>query len=44
MIINKEPVISIKNIDHYYGRGSLKKQILFDISLEVYAGEIVIMT
>ena len=44
MIINKEPVISIKNIDHYYGRGSLKKQILFDISFEVYAGEIVIMT
>jgi putative ABC transport system ATP-binding protein len=44
MIINKEPVISIKNIDHYSGRGSLKKQILFDISLEVYAGEIVIMT
>ncbi|HCQ22885.1 DevA family ABC transporter ATP-binding protein [Aphanizomenon flos-aquae NRERC-008] len=43
-MINKEPVISIKNIDHYYGRGSLKKQILFDISLEVYAGEIVIMT
>ena len=44
MIINKEPVISIKNIDHYYGIGSLKKQILFDIRLEVYAREIVIMT
>jgi putative ABC transport system ATP-binding protein len=43
-MINKEPVISIKNINHYYGKGSLRKQILFDISLEVYAGEIVIMT
>ena len=43
-MINKEPVISIKNINHYYGKGSLKKQILFDISLEIYAGEIVIMT
>jgi putative ABC transport system ATP-binding protein len=42
--MNKEPVISIKNINHYYGKGSLKKQILFDINLEVYAGEIVIMT
>jgi putative ABC transport system ATP-binding protein len=43
-MINKEAVISIKNINHYYGRGSLKKQILFDISLDIYAGEIVIMT
>jgi len=44
IMINKEPVISIKNINHYYGKGSLRKQILFDISLEIYAGEIVIMT
>jgi putative ABC transport system ATP-binding protein len=44
IMINKEPVISIKNINHYYGRGTLRKQILFDISLEIYAGEIVIMT
>jgi len=43
-MMNKEPVIAIKKINHYYGRGSLKKQILFDINLEVYAGEIVIMT
>lgn len=40
----KEPVISIKNISHYYGKGALRKQILFDINLEVYPGEIVIMT
>ncbi|AFZ59836.1 DevA family ABC transporter ATP-binding protein [Anabaena cylindrica FACHB-243] len=39
-----EPVIAIKNINHYYGRGVLRKQILFDINLEIYAGEIVIMT
>lgn len=40
----KEPVIAIKNLNHYYGKGSLKKQILFDINLEIYSGEIVIMT
>lgn len=39
-----EPVIAIKNLNHYYGKGSLKKQILFDISLEIFSGEIVIMT
>ncbi|WP_407882898.1 DevA family ABC transporter ATP-binding protein [Scytonema sp. NUACC26] len=37
-------VISIKNLNHYYGRGSLKRQILFDINLEILPGEIVIMT
>ncbi|MEH2026213.1 DevA family ABC transporter ATP-binding protein [Nostoc sp.] len=38
------PVIAIKNLDHYYGRAALKKQILFDINLQIQAGEIVIMT
>ncbi|MEH2382427.1 MAG: DevA family ABC transporter ATP-binding protein [Nostoc sp.] len=40
----KEPVIAIKNLNHYYGKGALRKQILFDINLEIYPGEIVIMT
>jgi putative ABC transport system ATP-binding protein len=42
--MKKEPVIEIKNLSHYYGRGALKRQILFDINLEIYTGEIVIMT
>ncbi|MEB3177987.1 MAG: DevA family ABC transporter ATP-binding protein [Nostocaceae cyanobacterium] len=42
--MSPEPVIAIKNLNHYYGKGSLKKQILFDVSLEIYPGEIVIMT
>ncbi len=40
----REPVISIKHLNHYYGRGVLKKQILYNINLDVYPGEIVIMT
>lgn len=39
-----EPVIAIEDLSHYYGKGALKKQILFDINLEIFAGEIVIMT
>ncbi|MBD2774610.1 DevA family ABC transporter ATP-binding protein [Iningainema tapete] len=39
-----EPIISIKHLNHYYGKGSLKRQILFDINLDIYPGEIVIMT
>jgi putative ABC transport system ATP-binding protein len=43
-MMEKEPVIAIKNLNHYYGKGALRKQILFDINLEIYSGEIVIMT
>ncbi|MEH2071878.1 MAG: DevA family ABC transporter ATP-binding protein [Nostoc sp.] len=37
-------VISVKNLDHYFGRGQLRKQVLFDINLEINSGEIIIMT
>ena len=43
-MMRKEPVISIQYLNHYYGKGSLKKQILYDINLDIYPGEIVIMT
>jgi putative ABC transport system ATP-binding protein len=38
------PVISIQNLDHFFGHGQLRKQALFDINLEICASEIVIMT
>jgi putative ABC transport system ATP-binding protein len=37
-------VIEIQNLDHYFGYGSLRKQVLFNISLDINAGEIIIMT
>jgi putative ABC transport system ATP-binding protein len=37
-------VISIQNLNHFFGRGNLRKQVLFDISLEILAGEIILMT
>lgn len=39
-----QPVISIKNLNHYFGEGTLRKQVLSNINLEIQAGEIVIMT
>ncbi|HEY9804685.1 MAG TPA: DevA family ABC transporter ATP-binding protein [Leptolyngbyaceae cyanobacterium] len=36
-------VISIRNLDHYFDDGSLRKQVLFNINLEIRAGEIVIL-
>jgi putative ABC transport system ATP-binding protein len=31
-------------LNHFFGHGELRKQVLFDINLNIYAGEIVIMT
>lgn len=42
--ITTTPVISVSNLNHYFGKGSLRKQTLFDISLQISAGEIVLLT
>jgi putative ABC transport system ATP-binding protein len=39
-----QPAISIRNLDHYFGQGPLRKQVLFNINLEINTGEIVILT
>ncbi len=38
------PAISMIHLNHYYGQGSLRKQVLFDINLQIDRGEILIMT
>ncbi|QYX33069.1 DevA family ABC transporter ATP-binding protein [Sphaerospermopsis torques-reginae] len=38
------PSIKIENLNHFYGDKELRKQVLFDINLEIKAGEIVILT
>ncbi len=39
----RESVVAIKSLNHAYGEGNLKKQILFNINLTVKSGEILIM-
>jgi len=34
----------LQGVSHFYGRGSLRKQILYDIDLRIESGEIVILT
>ncbi len=36
--------ISVQKLDHFFGQSQLRKQVLFDINLEINTGEIVIMT
>src|SRR3954463_6314142 len=37
-------VIRIRGLNHFYGRGETRKQVLFDNQFDAYAGQIVIMT
>lgn len=36
--------VSVRHLDYYYGQGDLRKQVLYDINLELPKGQIVIMT
>ncbi|MDJ0575923.1 MAG: DevA family ABC transporter ATP-binding protein [Xenococcaceae cyanobacterium MO_234.B1] len=36
-------VVDIKNLAHFFGKGQLRKQILFDINLTLNTGEVVIL-
>lgn len=39
-----QAVISAQGLNHYFGEGDLRKQVLYDINLDIHAGEIIIMT
>lgn len=39
----QEPIVSIRKLNHYFGNGALRKQILFNINLDIHPGEVVIM-
>ncbi|MGH9546553.1 MAG: ATP-binding cassette domain-containing protein [Terriglobales bacterium] len=38
------PIISVKRLNHYFGQGRLRKQTLFDISADIFPGEVVLLT
>ena len=37
-------IITARQLSHHFGEGRLQKQVLFDITLEIKTGEIVILT
>lgn len=41
--MNEAPII-VENVSHSFGRGALRRQVLFDVSTEVREGEIVLFT
>ena len=42
--IQQQLAIEIKNLNYFFGEGEIRKQVLFDISLDLPAGQIVILT
>ncbi len=38
------PLISVQYLNHYFGQSALRRKVLADISLEIQAGEIVILS
>ncbi|WP_310417742.1 DevA family ABC transporter ATP-binding protein [Chamaesiphon sp. OTE_8_metabat_110] len=42
--ITPSPVIKVEHLNHFFGAGELKKQVLFDVNLAINAGEIIILT
>jgi putative ABC transport system ATP-binding protein len=39
-----QPSVDVRHLDHAFGYGELRKQVLFDNQLVIYPGEIIIMT
>ncbi|MGV0029133.1 DevA family ABC transporter ATP-binding protein [Phormidesmis priestleyi] len=42
--MSQEPIIAIDRVNHYFGAGRLRKQILFEVTATIDPGEVVIMT
>ncbi len=41
---SSSPVVRVEGLNHYYGQGEARNQVLFDNRIEVPAGQLVVMT
>jgi putative ABC transport system ATP-binding protein len=40
----QEPAVAIRNLNHAFGTGNLRKPVLSDVDLDIYPGEVVLLT
>ncbi len=38
------PIVSVRQLNHAFGKGELRKPVLFDVDLDIFPGEIVLLT
>jgi putative ABC transport system ATP-binding protein len=43
-LMSLSTAIAVQNLNHFFGKGELQKQVLFDVNLAIDRGEIVILT
>jgi putative ABC transport system ATP-binding protein len=43
-MMSPQPVVSVRHLNHAFGKGELRKPVLFDVDLDIFPGEIVILT
>jgi putative ABC transport system ATP-binding protein len=41
---SQKPILSIRNLNHHFGKGSLRRQTLFGINLDIQPREVIILT
>ena len=39
-----QPVVTVRHLNHAFGKGELRKPVLFDVDLDICSGEIVLLT
>ena len=44
MVTSEAPIISMRDVSHFYGAGTLRRQVLFNVTCDIWPGEIVIIT
>ena len=42
--MSQTPVVTVRHLNHVFGKGELRKPVLFDVDLDISAGEIVLLT
>jgi putative ABC transport system ATP-binding protein len=43
-VATSRPVVAVEGLNHYYGEGQARNQVLFDNRIEIPAGQLVVMT
>jgi len=41
--MEEKPIIEIRNLDFYFGKEELSKQVLFDIDFSCQPGDVIVM-
>jgi len=41
--MSDQPIVRVRHLDHFFGDGELRRQVLFEIDLQIHPGEVVLL-